>query len=516
MVDICIICEGTYPYITGGVSAWTHNLIKDFPNFTFGVVHISSKADHFREFKYSLPSNVTEYLEIPVHEAVITSDKKSGIMSGAIDFYSFHQEIKKNDHSRFAKILERLSPESFENKRTTGAAEIRHLKVTGEQLLYSRESFDMITRLYKQCGLSTSFIDYYWTFRTTHLPLLQILSAPLLKASIYHPVSTGYAGLYAVTAKIKTSSPLILTEHGIYTVERKIEVAESSWMLDEGAASFKLQAQLGKIKDFWIKIFDFLSKITYKFADEIISLYSENKKMQIALGANEKTIRLIPNGIDINKYENLKGRFGGSDAVFKIGFVGRVVPVKDVETFIKAAKIINDALPDAEFYVIGPDDEDADYARQVKNLVNSLDMTHKIKFTGPADTTDYYKIIDVLVLTSITEVQPLVILEALIAGIPVVATNVGACREMLYGDSSQDASPGRCGTITAIKAPEETANAVIDILKNPALWREMAITGQRRVRRYYQKKNLTAQYRKLYFKLLDSKIKNPENQTWRE
>lgn len=518
MVDICLICEGTYPHITGGVSAWTHNIIKDFPNFTFGVVHISSKTDPFRQFKYELPPNVIEYIEIPIHEPIIDSDGVKEMKADAFDFYSFHQEMKKGDYSRFEQILKRISPGGRSapdfypachggGAKTSPAAIGHSLKITGEKILYSKESFDIITKLYKQCGLSTSFIDYYWTFRTTHLPLLQILNAPLLQASIYHPVSTGYAGLYAVTAKLKTGSPIILTEHGIYTVERKIEVAEASWMLDEGAGSLKLQAQLGKIKEFWVKIFDFLSRLTYKHADELISLYSENKKMQVSLGADENRILLIPNGIDIEKYENLKGRMGGQDAVLKVGFVGRVVPVKDVETFVKAAKLIHESMPQTEFYIIGPDDEDADYAREVRNLVSALNLMNVIKFTGPVNTADYYKIIDVLVLTSITEVQPLVILEALIAGVPVVATNVGACREMLYGDSPQDRSIGCCGIITAIKAPAETAAAVVKILKDPALWREMAITGQKRVRRYYRKQQLSARYRKLYFGMLASKIK---------
>ncbi|HOD40650.1 MAG TPA: GT4 family glycosyltransferase PelF, partial [Candidatus Wallbacteria bacterium] len=389
MVDICLICEGTYPYITGGVSAWTHNLIKDFPNFTFGVVHISSKIDHFRQFKYALPPNVIEYIEIPIHEPIIDSDGLAEMKADAFDFYSFHQELKKGDHTRFAQILKRVSPDGFGGDEINSGA---HGKITGEKILYSRESFDIITNLYRQCGLNTSFIDYYWTFRTTHLPLLQILNAPILKASIYHPVSTGYAGLYAVTAKLKTGSPLILTEHGIYTVERKIEVAEASWMLDEGGGSLKLQAQLGKIKDFWIKIFDFLSRLTYKYADELISLYSENKKMQVALGADEKRILLIPNGIDIEKFENLKGRMGGEDATLKVGFVGRVVPVKDVETFVKAAKLINDSIDNVEFFIIGPDDEDAEYAREIRNLVSALDMATAIKFTGLANTSDYYKV----------------------------------------------------------------------------------------------------------------------------
>jgi len=503
MVDICLICEGTYPYITGGVSAWVHNLIKDFPNFSFGIVHICSKKDPLRESKYPMPPNVAEFIEIPIHEPVVETDKSLDMKSEAFDFHAFHQEIKKNDMSRFAHILKSVAPEGYSGSEKIDMSK----KVSGEKILYSKDSFNIITSLYKQFGMSTSFIDYYWTFRTTHLPLLQILNAPILRASIYHSVSTGYAGLYGVIAKLKTGSPLVLTEHGIYTVERKIEVAEASWILDDAYESLKIQAQLGKIKDFWIKVFDFLSRLTYRHADELISLYSENKKMQIALGAPADRILLIPNGIDAARFESLKGRFGGDDGILKVGFVGRVVRVKDVETFVNAAKLISERINNVEFYIIGPEDEDPDYAREIRQLVAELDLTNRIKFTGLANPADYYKIIDVLVLTSITEVQPLVILEALIAGVPAVATDVGACKEMLYGDSLEDKKNGKCGLITPIKSPEGTAGAVVKILSDPGLWREMSIAGQKRVRRYYQKQRLVAQYRKIYFTYLAKRIK---------
>lgn len=497
MVDICMICEGTYPYITGGVSAWVNSIIREFPNLSFGVVHISSRPDPFKEMKYQFPPNVLEFVDIPIHDPKVDSDGTKNIRSGAFDFYSFHQDVKKGAFSRFAPVLEMISP----HKGPEG-------KVTAEQILYSPESFDIISKLYKEFGASTSFIDYYWTFRTTHLPLLQIINAPIMKASVYHAVSTGYAGLYGVIAKLKTGSPLVLTEHGIYTLERKIEIAEAGWILEDSAETLKMHVQLGKIKDFWIRIFDFLSKLTYKYSDEIISLYTENKKLQVSLGAPAGEIRLIPNGIDVARFENLKGRFGGADGILKIGFVGRVVPVKDVETFVRSCKIISESLPNAEFYVIGPEDEDMEYSRNVRNLVSALGLGDRMKFTGLADTADYYKIIDVLVLTSITEVQPLVILEAMAAGVPIVASNVGACREMVYGDSFADRKLGQCGLITRIKDPADTAAAVVEVLRDPHRWREMAVAGQKRVQAYYQKHQLVSSYRRIYFRQISEKVRS--------
>ena len=492
MVDICMICEGTYPYITGGVSAWVHDIIRNFPNLTFGIVHIASKKDPFREAKYEMPPNVIEFKEIFIHEPVITGDGKMDIADSPFEFQSFHNELLKNNFKGFENIARRVAPE-------LRAEKFPHSFVTGEQILYSKQSFDIVKNLYNQGESKTSFIDYYWTFRTTHMPLLQVLNADILKASVYHPVSTGYAGLYGVIAKMKTGSPLVLTEHGIYTVERKIEISEADWIPDDEVEILKMHAQLGKIKDFWVKIFDFLSKLTYLHADEIISLYTENKKMQVNLGADGGSIKLIPNGIDLEKFENLKGRFGGKNGILKVGFVGRVVPVKDVETFIRACKIINKELKNVEFYVIGPEDEDMEYSKNIRMLVTTLGLNGKLKFTGLVNSADYYKIIDVLVLTSITEVQPLVMLEAMAAGIPIVASNVGACNEMIYGDSFDDRKLGACGIVTKIKAPAETAAAVIKILNDHQLWREMAVAGQKRVRAYYQKKRLISSYREIYF-----------------
>lgn len=494
-----MICEGTYPYITGGVSAWVHNIIRDFPNFTFGIVHLASKKDEFREMKYKLPANVVEFLEVYIHEPVVDTDGTKELGPRSFDFYSFHRQVKAGDHGGFQNIMRHISPSA------DGAPEPG--KVTTEQILYSPESFDIITGLYKDFGALTSFIDYYWTFRTTHMPLLRILNAPVMKASIYHAVSTGYAGLYGVLAKLKTNSPLVLTEHGIYTVERKIEVAEAQWILDEAVENLKLHVQIGKIKEFWIRIFDFLSKLTYRHADELVSLYTENKKLQIALGAEADRILLIPNGIDLSRFENLKGRFGGDDGVLKVGFVGRVVPIKDVETFVRACKIVSDHIENVEFYVVGPEDEDLEYARNVRNLVTNLGLGAKLKFTGLANSADYYKIIDVLVITSISEVQPLVILEAMAAGLPTVSTNVGACREMLYGDSVADRKLGACGLITRIKSPEDTAAGIIKILSDPGMWREMSVAGQKRVKRYYQKIQLVDSYRRIYFRHLAGKIR---------
>ena len=58
MTDVCLILEGTYPYVAGGVSVCVYQLIKNLPNINFSIVHIAPSGDSVKEFKYPIPNNV--------------------------------------------------------------------------------------------------------------------------------------------------------------------------------------------------------------------------------------------------------------------------------------------------------------------------------------------------------------------------------------------------------------------------------------------------------------------------
>lgn len=63
MVDVCLILEGTYPYLTGGVSAWVQTLLTGLPDLTFGLIHLSAGRQHPAPMRYAPPPNLMEFVE---------------------------------------------------------------------------------------------------------------------------------------------------------------------------------------------------------------------------------------------------------------------------------------------------------------------------------------------------------------------------------------------------------------------------------------------------------------------
>jgi glycosyltransferase involved in cell wall biosynthesis len=131
-------------------------------------------------------------------------------------------------------------------------------------------------------------------------------------------------------------------------------------------------------------------------------------------------------------------------------------------------------------------------------LVNHLGIQDSFTFAGRVSISDYLGEIDVLVLTSISEAQPLAILEAGCAAIPAVATDVGACREMIYGDQRETEPLGAGGEVVPLSNPTATAHAIARLCADRS-WRESAANAiRRRVELYYNKPALDAAYGELY------------------
>lgn len=456
---ICIITEGSYPYITGGVSAWVQDIISGCSGFDFILYAIS--ADEDNEVKYKLPENV-----IGLFDRFLVGPSKTGKQSVDRKYFEMikpmHESFMKTDFSHLRRLVGHMQANRYSH----------------EELTQHRESWKMANHYGNLHNPLYPFSDYYWSWIASHEYLFKILTWDIPEADLYHTISTGYAGLTAAVAKIVHKKPVILTEHGLYNKEREIDIKRATWVK-------------GYQRDLWINIFNDLSRITYDYSDLTISLFEHNRNIQISQGAAREKTMVIPNGIDIDRYLDLKQK---KKEDFSVGFVGRVVPIKDVKNFIIAAKVVSEEMDNVKFYIIGPQDEDEKYMEECLQLVANFKLEDSVMFTGRADVREYYSFLDVIVLSSIREAQPLVILEAYAAGIPVVSTRVGNVPEMVGYDEKLLADP---------KDSEKLAGGILELSKNSDYYEKLVKKNRNKVLKYYNKKDLIKIYSRLYNRYID-------------
>ncbi|NWG30620.1 MAG: GT4 family glycosyltransferase PelF [Rhodocyclaceae bacterium] len=492
-LDVLLLLEGTYPYVAGGVSSWVHALIQGYPQLRFGAVFIGSRREDYGARRYTLPENFVflEELYLFATEAqppVAPVKADPQVIENIRQLHACYVRDRRSDQlpRHFARAIEAIGPGGRLDHAT---------------FLYSEGAWEIIKDFYRAHCTDPSFVDYFWTVRTLHTPFWQLRTVieRLPPARIYHAVSTGYAGLLGLMLKQVRPHPFLLSEHGIYVKERKIDLFQAQWIKDNRGAFERDPGQISYFRQLWIRFFETLGYLTYQAADEIVALYEANRQRQIHDGAPPERTQCIPNGIDIARYAPLRSQRPAAPPPI-LCLIGRVVTIKDVKTYIRALPAILEKLPQAEAWIAGPEDEDPAYAEECRALAKSLEVADKVKFLGFQKLTDLLPKIGLVVLSSISEALPLVVLEGYAAGIPAVCTDVGSCRQLVYGLPGEDAALGASGRIVRIADPEGLAQAALELLTDHAAWQAASMAAIQRVERYYDQDMMFARYRELYRK----------------
>jgi polysaccharide biosynthesis protein PelF len=500
--DVCLVLEGTYPYVKGGVSTWVHDLIGDLPELRFAVVHLGPERGAYPRKLYSLPANVVSQCDLYCREPLARGRDAAALQRVARAERRRHGGPGRSSH--VIRGIRRLHLEDRVDSSLLDDLASGDLSVGA--FLHGRESFELTTELWERLAPGASFLDFFWHFRSMHLPLVRLLGSEPPPAATFHALCTGYAGLLAAAWSHRAGRPFLLTEHGIYARERSLELDRAVWFRrtraggrSNGAAEAVDDATVPALRRMWARLFRALARCAYAQAWLVVSVCEFNRKRQIADGAAADKTLVVPNGIDLEAFLSRLHTAPprAERRPPRIGFVGRLVPIKNVVTFIRACFLALQAV-ELDVRIIGPTDEDTRYARRCRRLVTTLGLERAIRFDGTLPVERVYSEIDVLVLTSFSEGQPLVILEANAAGIPVVASDVGACRELIEGRSDDDRRIGPSGIVTRLAAPEETAAAIVRLARDPELRRLMGTAGQRRVATYYRRSATVSRYRTLY------------------
>jgi polysaccharide biosynthesis protein PelF len=493
--DICMIVEGGYPYAVGGVASWADALIRELPQLTFHIVAINISSQPRRR-QFVLHDNVLDVTDVlldicPPGRAPNSRDAKRVEESLRL----LERVLTTGDASGLTALLEQL--------RATGFGQAA--------LLDSRPAWRATEQAYQRLLNDGSLLDFFWSWRFLARSVLAVLHAPLPQARVFHAVATGFSGLLGSFASWQTKRPLLLTEHGIYTNERRIDLAVADWLFDSGAAGFDTSASHPELRAIWLEAFRSFSRISYGMADVIITQYRANQVFQCQDGAPEHKLRIIPNGIDAGKLAGLRCQAGPRRPT--VLMLGRIVPIKDIRSFIMAVALLKLRVPEVLAIIIGPEDEDPGYAAGCRRLVEQLGLGSAVEFLGRVpDVRDYLVCADVLALASISEAQPLAVLEAGATGLPVVSTDVGSCREIIEGFDG-DPVAGRGGLVVEPCNPKALAEALAEVLLDEARRAEMGDVMRRRAAQYYHKERVRRLYEELYRELMTPGAHASEHQS---
>ncbi|PLX16104.1 MAG: hypothetical protein C0601_10800 [Candidatus Muiribacterium halophilum] len=487
--DVCLISEGSYPYIRGGVADWIEKIIQSMPEFDFSLFFIGSTRRQNQKIKYDFPENLKEYKEIFIFDEFKHSDS------------FFNNNLIKRIDKIICQIIENGKADEKDLSYLIRCF-IKNRKCI-KSLIVDRRFFRLIEKYAERFAPEKSFIDLYWNLVFILEALLSLIygAIDIPKARIYHSVSTGYAGMAGVIAKIMNKSDLMLTEHGIYTRERKIDINQTNWIYQDKIKSVFDIKDAMFFKRLWVSFFSVLSRVIYDSSDGIYSITNYNSIIQRQEGASEEKLEVIPNGIDIEPFKECRRE---RTKIKKVALIGRVVQVKDIMTFIKAAFIVGSYYKDIEFEVLGPYEEDTEYFEICDRFNNTLGFQDRLKFLGRVDLKSNLKEIDLVVLTSISEGLPLVILEAFAAGIPVVSTNIGGCPELIHGNPlwKEDIAIGDAGVICRVMDVNGIAKAIENLIHDNLIYIKYSKAAIKRVEKFYSLKTVSDQYKGEYQKWL--------------
>lgn len=494
--NVCLLLEGTYPYIRGGVSSWVKQLIEGMPDVTFSIVFLGGKADDYREPAYDIPANV---VHIETHfllaEEPATAEKKSfwKRKTDKSALFARNEQL----HDELAATNASLDTEVVQDFTTLLAG---NTPLTSSDLYHGEDAWEAIRNKYIEAPEGLDFNHYFWTVRTMHGPLFTL--AEIVKncpsADLYHSVSTGYAGFLGAMLSSRTRKPYYVTEHGIYTKEREIDLAHVDWIPDElDPYRVGLDDSMSFLRQTWVRFFRSLGRMTYSSADHVYTLFEGNRLRQIEDGADESRLTIIPNGVNVQRMRQIR-RPEQADVPPVLALIGRIVPIKDVKTFIRGMRIVCAKVPEAQGWLVGPEDEDPAYVSECRAIVDSFGLQNSVKFLGYQNVQEILPQVGVTVLTSISEGQPLTTLEGFAAGIPAITTDVGGCSELIYGTAGEDREIGAAGKLIPIANPAAFAEAAIELITDKNAWQQASQAASRRVESYYDAEDMLRRYRKIY------------------
>jgi glycosyltransferase involved in cell wall biosynthesis len=232
-----------------------------------------------------------------------------------------------------------------------------------------------------------------------------------------------------------------------------------------------------------------LERIAASWCRKIMVVSREERRAGLAAGIGTAAqYSVIPNGVQVQRFTRPR-----KTVDTRLVAVGRLAQQKRPDLLVEAAALLRERVPDFELQLIG----DGPKRTAVETLVRDLGLDHEVRLLGNReDVPELLSEAACFVLASDWEGCPISVLEAMAAGVAVVATRVGGVPEIVCDE--------RTGRLVGPGDAEALATTLADLLERPALLQRFGEEGRRLVRERFTSERMAAQIQSMYDEVLGS------------
>ncbi len=250
------------------------------------------------------------------------------------------------------------------------------------------------------------------------------------------------------------------------------------------------------------RIFLQMERLLAKITHHHIALTPEEGNDYLNLGvAKSNNISVIHSGVDLNCFKRSatksgprRNELGISPDSLVVGYVGWLIPIKGVTYLVNAMAEVIQRHPNSLLVLVGKGDEEAEEEMKLKEQVENLGLTDNVRFLGwRPDVDGIMGCFDIFVLPSLNEGMGRVLVEAMAAGLPIVASRVGGIPDLVtHGENGLLVPPADAGALE---------RAISDLLSDKARRKRMGETGKS-ICRPYSVEAMVEKIDNLYSRLL--------------
>jgi glycosyltransferase involved in cell wall biosynthesis len=461
---VALVTEGTYPVHPGGVSAWCDQLVRTLPEVAFEVIALSGSG---REPAAYRPPRTVTVRRVGLWGRPPRARPLSGL---ALDLFT----------GAYRHLLEAVlrggpqAPVWFESAVWMLHELARDGSLTGA--LRSQVAVEALLDVWSRAPVPdvTDPLTLADALIVTDLleHFLRPLQLPAPSADLVHATANGPSILVGLTAKWQAGTPVLLSEHGVYLRERLLAVRREG----HGRA----------VRAVLVRFFHRLTELGYRQADAILPVSDFNGRWALRGGAAARRVRTLHNGVDPADLPLLDDEPAEPTLVF----AGRIDPLKDLATLVRAVALVRRQVPAARLLLFGgvPAGNEG-YAAEIRRLVDALGLAGAASFEGPVSPISRaFAAGQVVVMSSMSEGLPLTVIEAAMSGRPTVVTDVGGMPEAA-GDGGLVVPPGD---------PAAFATACVALLDDRDRRRALAAAGRRHALAHFTLDRFLADVRNLY------------------